>query len=596
MELSQYVLDTIAKINHFDYDNWHKVDMILKEASQNAEKEKDLQILLVLSCALSMKYNEHEKNYLPMFTRSSGYRTFLMDDFQVTDIELLIAAASAVDPVWMKAQLFDILWLLSKDYRHGQNSVLAYLKWFDDAFDPNKWVKCDQIIRRALDISKQLGKSTQDYKQVRQTINQAIFELNGTDPLFLSINLIELVLPDASHEDAEKYLHLVNKIIRQRIDEQNKNLHLVEETFSIQRSLLKRLNYDEDIIKSYLNLGDYYEKQADKLLDEDNVFSAIVLLKKACSVYSKIKCEKLLAVRAQISQLQKKTINLMKPVPFEVNVQPIREAISRLFSGLTLQETIIQFGRFVPFYKVEEVEQGVIEEQKQFIFKSLFPSAVLNAYGQVTENIPPLDIENPTGNPDLFHKHMVYFVSERRRFGEAIALNFAYRFLQGAGTLNDTDLDFLIYDNPIIPDGREEIIRIGLYLGLSGRLYASMHILLPQMEHMIRTLVDLCGDTVTFLKDDGKEEYKPLSQLFKSEKLHECYSEDIIFTFHSIMDDPAGENLRNLNAHGLLDANIGNSESAFHFLCLVIKFLSLYSPAAYPILEKLSVQDPVNDD
>lgn len=547
MELSQYVFDTISTINHFDYDNRYRAIMMLKEASQNAEKENDVKILLLLSDALSMGYNESERNYLPMFTVSNGYRTFSMDDFQITDTEMLIAVASAVDSVWMQAQLFDILWLLSKDYRHGQNSVLAYLKWFEDAFDPNKWVKCDRIIRRALDISKQLGKSTQEYKQVRQTINQAIFELNGTDPLFLSINLIELVFPDASREDAEKYLQLVNKIIRQRLDEQNKNFLLVEETFSIQRNLLKRLNYDEDIIKSNLNLGDYYEKQADKLVEGNDEFRAIMLLQKACSVYSKIKCEKLLVVRARISQLQQKAIGHMKPIPFEFDVQPIYETILKLFSGLTLQETIIQLSRLVQFYKVEEVEQKVIEEQKQFIFKSLFPNAILNEHGQITEKIPPLDIENPNEDPDLFHKHMVHFVSERRHFGEAVALKFAYKFLQDAGTLTDPDLDFLVYDNPIVPDGREEIIRIGLYLGLSGKLYASMHILLPQMEHMIRKLVDLCGDTVTFLKDDGKEEYKPLSQLFKSNKLHECYSEDIIFTFCSIMYDSAGENLTSLD-------------------------------------------------
>lgn len=207
MELSQYVFDTISTINHFDYDNRYRAIMMLKEASQNAEKENDVKILLLLSDALSMGYNESERNYLPMFTLSNGYRTFSMDDFQITDTEMLIAVASAVDSVWMQAQLFDILWLLSKDYRHGQNSVLAYLKWFEDAFEPNKWVKCDRIIRRALDISKQLGKSTQEYKQVRQTINQAIFELNGTDPLFLSINLIELVFPVACCQGLFNRIH-----------------------------------------------------------------------------------------------------------------------------------------------------------------------------------------------------------------------------------------------------------------------------------------------------------------------------------------------------------------------------------------------------
>ena len=301
--------------------------------------------------------------------------------------------------------MFDILWVLSKDYRHGQNSVSAYLKWFEDAIDPNEWVECDRIFRRALDISKQLGKSSQEYRQVRKTINNTIYKLNGTDPLFLSINLIQLVSPDASSEDTERYLQLVNRIICQRMDEQNENFLLVEETFSVQRSLLKRLKCDADIIKSNLNLGDYYEKQADRLLKGNDEFRAIMLLQKACSVYAKAKCEKLLTVRTRISQLQQRAVNNMKSIPFEYDAQPIYEAISRLFSGLSLQEIIIQLGRLVQFCKVEETERKVIEEQGQFIFKSLFPSAILNKYGQVTEMIPPLDIENPKGDSDLFHKH-----------------------------------------------------------------------------------------------------------------------------------------------------------------------------------------------
>ena len=118
-----------------------------------------------------------------------------------------------------------------------------------------------------------------------------------------------------------------------------------------------------------------------------------------------------------------------------------------------------------------------------------------------------------------------------------------------------------------------------------------MHILLPQSENIFRNLVKICGDTVTYLKDDGTESYKPLSALLGSEKLGECYSEDIIFTFRSIMDEPIGENLRKLNAHGLLETQRGNSMSAVCFLCLLIKLLVMYSPKAQPILKKLAERD-----
>lgn len=146
-------------------------------------------------------------------------------------------------------------------------------------------------------------------------------------------------------------------------------------------------------------------------------------------------------------------------------------------------------------------------------------------------------------------------------------------------------------DNAIIPDNRAEIIKDGLYLGLTGNLYAAMHILLPQVENIFRNLVKICGDTTTFLKDDGTETYKPLSTLLKSEKLKDCFDENIIFTFQSVMDEPIGENLRNLNAHGIFEPDKGNGSSALYFLCLVIRLLSMYSLSAFTIVKQLVEKD-----
>ena len=81
------------------------------------------------------------------------------------------------------------------------------------------------------------------------------------------------------------------------------------------------------------------------------------------------------------------------------------------------------------------------------------------------------------------------------------------------------------------------------------------------------------------------------SSLFKSEKLLECYDEDLIFTFQSIMDNPAGENLRNLNGHGLLEPEIGNGAVSLYFVSLLIFLLSLYGANARPIRMALAKRD-----
>ena len=76
--------------------------------------------------------------------------------------------------------------------------------------------------------------------------------------------------------------------------------------------------------------------------------------------------------------------------------------------------------------------------------------------------------------------------------------------------------------------------------------------------------------------------------MFKSEKLLECYDENIIFTFQSIMDEPAGENLRNLNGHGLLEPAEGNGAGALFFVSLLIMLLSLYGKDARNIRMSLA--------
>lgn len=124
-------------------------------------------------------------------------------------------------------------------------------------------------------------------------------------------------------------------------------------------------------------------------------------------------------------------------------------------------------------------------------------------------------------------------------------------------------------------------------MGLNNELYAAMHILLPQTENIIRNLAKMCGDTITYLKEDGTEEFKPLSQLLNAENLRESYDENVLFTLETLLDERGGPNLRNENAHGILSPAKGSSGAALCFLSLLIRFLSLYSHESAEVLRKL---------
>lgn len=591
MEFSQYVIDAVSSVNHFDQHHHYQAAAELKDAASNAKDKQDTHALEILGGALSMSYTIAEQEFSPFVVWNDGSRSFALEDIDQSDVEILESGAEITKVPWIRAQLSHIVWHLSNNHQYGQKAVDCYLKIFDEVFDPLHWVECHNAIQCACHIAIRFGKASEVYKQTRAAINQKLCLMDGTDPLFLSLCLLQLVIKDATNDELKKYLQIVTKLADKNISTTNPNTHLADETYSVQNLILRRLNKEDESTKSRNRYAHYYETQAEIYSKKGDYFRAVIMLKKSCALYGKSSREKVLELRLRLEELQEKSLKNMQAIPLEFDVKSTYNTVARLFEGLSLQEMIVQMGRVTPIYKVEEVKQQIFDKQKKFVFSSMFSSSKLNERGQTVQELPPLDEITDNTNPDLLHKHMVHHVAEQRGFTGSIILRFAFGFFQSIGVFSEDDLGFLVYDNVIIPDGRAEIIKEGLYLGLSGKLYAAMHILLPQAENIFRNLVKMCGDTVTFLKEDGTEEYKPLSQLFKSEQLCECYSEDIIFAFQSIMDEPIGENLRNLNAHGVLEPQKGNSEVALCFLCLLIKLLSMYSINTRPILKALAERD-----
>lgn len=223
----------------------------------------------------------------------------------------------------------------------------------------------------------------------------------------------------------------------------------------------------------------------------------------------------------------------------------------------------------------------------KYIITSLFSKSFLDREGHLVKSVPPLDLQDPQKDEKVFRAHMLVYVTDRRNLDESIFLRLAYDKLRNQGYVSMDDLDFLVDRNAVIPDDRKEIIKRGLQLGVNGELYAAIHILLPQMENLIRELVKMCGDTVTFLREDGTEEFKPLSELLESRNLKESYDENFLFTLSTLLNERGGPNLRNENAHGFLSPIEGSSGAALCFLSLMIRFLSYYSRESIDILEKL---------
>ncbi len=593
MKFSQYVLDAIRSVDCMSKNHDTASVALLREASEKAQSETDSHILDVVAGVATLSYKKDKCTFSPLVIWNDGSRSFALEDLETTDLDILREAIQVTGSTYLRTKFSHVVWLCTKNNQYGEMAVQGYLHEFEKQFDTEHWVNCYDHIQSAYQIAHVIGTKSECFKQTRKVINQKILQMNGTDSLFLSLSLIGLIMRDAPKEDLKSYDTIVCIIADRNFDFDNSNSNLADATYEVLKKLYARMKKNEELKIFKARYAGYYEAQAKLLAQKEDFFRAVIMLKKACILYIGIDQDKLLELRLLLENWQKKALKEMHVHEYKFDVKPIYNAVEKMFEGLSLTEAIVQFGRIATIYNVDDVKNKLRENQEEYIFTSMFGSSLLNEQGQSVQELPPLSGAIDFCDLDLMKQHMVRYVAEQRRLYDAIPVGMAGQLLSKYGSITESDLDFLVNDNAIVPEGREEIIKQGLCLGLSGKMYAAMHILQPQTENIFRNLVKMCGDTVTFLKNDGSEQYKPLSSLFRSEKLRECYDENIIFTFQSIMDEPAGENLRNLNSHGLLEPDAGNSTTSLYFIGLLVCLLSLYAPKARSIRIALAKREQI---
>ncbi len=591
MDFSQYVLDVIASVDPVIKDHDTGSISLIREASEKAPSKTESHILDVIAGASTMCYKAKERTFGPLIIWNDGSRSFAPEDIKEDDLDILRNTIQLTGSTYLRTKLSHIVWSLTRDNSYGKIAVAGYVDEFHKQFNPEHWVDCYDQIRSAYHISSMMGNRSDSFKQTRAIINEKLMQMNGSDTSFLSLKLLGLIVKDAPKEDLPKYDSIISILADKNLDPSNNNANLADTTFSVLEKLYGRLKKDAELKEFKGKYAKYYEIQAKSLAQKNDYFRAVFMLKKACTLYAGVNQEKLLELRQLLEEWQKIALKDMHFHKFEIDLKPTYDAVEQLFDGLSLSEAIVQFGRIAKIYHIEDVKKELLEKQEQYVFTSLFRSSLLNEQGQSVLELPSVRDSSDSENSDAIRKHMVRYVAEQRRLVDSLPVRIAFQLLQKLGPITEDALDFLVHDNAIIPEKRAGIIQQGLCMALNGNLYAAMHLLQPQTENIFRNLVKICGDTVTFLKEDGSEEFKPLSSLFKSEKLLDCYDEDLIFTFQSIMDDPAGENLRNLNGHGLLEPEVGNSAASLYFVSLLILLLSLYGAKARPIRMELAKRE-----
>jgi tetratricopeptide (TPR) repeat protein len=552
------------------------------DRTELSEEEKSIFDLLKNIVSLGTKIHNDGIEFHPMFVMADGSRTFSIEDISEDDYLILHSLKLEKMPLILRALIADILWTNKKEFNAAKIAANAYWELFTFWYRDDDNVGTIDIIRRAVCISAQT-KQTLLFEKIQGWFVDFLEKKAANNDGFFALRVMELFFGQKNF-DVSIFLPVLDDLI----DGNSDNIAKVEQAYKLKTECLFKLKRKEDAIKNNNLLADYYLEFAEKIFKKDiqGALRAVNFYQKGIMLYrNNGESDKADAAHKRLVEIQKEIPKIMVPFSVELDIKGVIDNLKANMEGLSFEECVIRLTQMFVFEKQEDIKKRVIEEFKDNPISHLFGKSLINAQGQTVLALHPLDIHDPEKDPKLMELHMYQNALEKQKVAGDIWVKNALIIIRDKFVIDKSMVEFLVKDNPIIPDGRERIFQSGLYMFLNGDYYEALHILAPQVENLFRNIAREVGGLTVTLEKDGSSMEKVLSSILSLPELVDCYDNDILFTFRGLLNEQAGANIRNEIAHGIISEYACSTGVCLYFGVAVIKLLSLTSASCYQILK-----------
>lgn len=236
----------------------------------------------------------------------------------------------------------------------------------------------------------------------------------------------------------------------------------------------------------------------------------------------------------------------MKTISHQVEVSraEIDEFVGKLVNG-DLAEALARVAMyFVP--RRDRIEMELRELANDAPLSMLIPKKITDEKGRTVAAIGPLD--------DDIDGNIIHHMSQTMSFG-ALSLRKALEGLTRKYSLNKESLLEQLALSPVFLEERKEILLEALEAYFAGNMITFIHVIVPQLESALRTLVEMVGGDVLELLRSGGFDLKALDKLLRDASLVDTLGEDIRLYVRVVLTDKRGWNLRNNVCHGLLPSD-----------------------------------------
>ena len=523
--------------------------------------------LWLLADACSLKLRPDSQNEPFGVLQSDGRRTILPDEFSQEEIGLLADAVDHLDHDLLRARVADLLWITSRprNVLFAFQAIDAYARikltkesWVTDARDC--W-------ERALVLARQLSRGAIDRVELLEKELLSIFDQSAIDEPsgFFQLTISELLLRHGlARADAKRIAHaLYEHAVAQP---KPAGFREARNYFAAAASWYTKAGEKDLSYDCLARQAESFSEEADFRMDggQGGNLVAQSFYEDAIQTFRKIprKQREDRGIQGRLEELHQRlkqagvaTIDEMAkisagPVDVSESVQLVQDAIR----GKSFVEALRTFSL------LHQIRRRKIEDQAKKAFstsplKALFSGTHLASDGRVVAKRPGIGFgstDTPEYEAGLWSEMLSQYGFEIG-FVTQVQILPALYVLAAEHRVRLDDIREFVAQSPFVQGGRIEAFSRGIYAGFENEWFVAVHVLVPQIEHIVRHHMQARGIKTSTVDGDGIETENGLSRLLEASEIVEIFGEDIAFELKALFSETQGPNLRNNIAHGLLD-------------------------------------------
>ena len=518
------------------------------------------------------------------FRPSGGGCSSALDSFSEDDLVFFGVIVPVADDPWLKGRLADILWLRHQP-RDVNFALVAIDAYRSIPLDAQIWAHgASDCWKRAIGLARMLkGGAGERLKEMEDTIIGS-FHVATQETSILALDLASLLRDTKLGGGHAAEFARGLKFMVPAVDGDWQPCD-VRELLQAALDWSEAAGIDSESTPIKVEIAKNLENEAAIRTASGEHIVAARLHEEAIKRYRSIPRseranhavdEQIAKMLGSLRESRKKSLDSMTPVEtLGVNISQLIQESRDAVKGKETIEALMVFANIDPGANRKQLREMAERLLQEYPIHALFRTEVMSPDGRVVAKQPGMNFQNtPSGDDDAGISFEML-----RNYCLDMDIVARSRILPALGTLHlehplrEGDFVALARQSLVVPTGRELLFGKALFAGFDYDFVTALHILAPQVEHMVRSHLKQAGVKTTTLDSLGIETENGLSSLMELPETTEIFGEDLSFEIRALFCESAGPNIRNNVAHGLLDDNACRSVYAVYAWWLGLKLV-----------------------